>query len=107
MKQMSMDQVNVSFPINIPDLFKPYRDEMYKSITGRTWTMKDLREHCGNRSVDWIKTKILYNPKFSRVIGAMEREGQIHESTGPGNPWMFKATAMADFLEEHYEEING
>lgn len=101
-----MTQVTYEIP-DMPDLYKPYRDEMYKNIIGRSWLMKDLREHCGNRSVDWIKTKILYNPKYSREIGTMERDGQIHESTGAGNAWSFKATAMAQFIEDHYEEIFG
>jgi len=42
------------------------------------------------------------------IMNTLPRTMKINRmsSTRPGNPWTFKATAMADFLEEHYEEIN-
>lgn len=97
---------NLKVKIPIPDMAQVLLNKLQESIIGRSWTMKDLRECCGNKSEDWIKENIIYNPKFSTEIKAMINNGQITESKGSGSPWRFKATAMANFIEKHYEELN-
>lgn len=97
---------NLKVNIPIPDMTQVLLDKLQESIIGRSWTMKDLRKCCGNKSEDWIKENIIYNPKFSTEIKAMINNGQITESKGSGSPWRFKATAMANFIEKHYEELN-
>lgn len=97
---------NLKVNIPLPDMTQVLLDKLQESIIGRSWTMKDLRKCCGNKSEDWIKENIIYNPKFSTEIQAMIDNGQITESKGSGSPWRFKATAMANFIEKHYEELN-
>lgn len=97
---------NLKVKIPIPDMAQVLLNKLQESIIGRSWTMKDLRECCGNKSEYWIKENILYNPKFSVEIQSMINNGQITESKGSGSPWHFKATAMAEFIEKHYEELN-
>jgi len=75
-----------------------------ESLLGRTWTMDMLRTWCGNKSTDWLKKYILENPRYSREMAAMEQKGQlIHK--GRGSVWRFKASAMAEFLDRHWEEF--
>lgn len=85
------------------------RDELdslrSQALTGRTWTMQDLREWAGKKSTDWIKDNVLYNPHYSREIQDMIDRHEIHEATGKGSRWLFKAGPMADFLERHWEEL--
>lgn len=97
---------NLKVNIPLPDMTQVLLDKLQESIIGRSWTMKDLRKCCGNKSEDWIKENIIYNPKFSTEIQTMIDNGQITESKGSGSPWRFKATAMANFIEKHYEELN-
>jgi Uncharacterized protein conserved in bacteria len=97
---------NLKVKIPIPDIAQVLLNKLQESIIGRSWTMKDLRECCGNKSEDWIKENIIYNRKFSTEIQFMINDGQITESKGKGSPWRFKATAMANFIEKHYEELN-
>lgn len=110
MPQSLLDQIEVTgtFRFPLPDGMKlvPVDSHGYEgeSLTGRWWTMKDLREWCANKSVDWLKDNILENPRYSREIGAMERKGQIIHK-GRGSAWKFKAKAMAEFLDKHGEEL--
>lgn len=97
---------SLTVKIPIPDFTKALYDQAQQSIIGQSWTMSDLRKWLGGKSVTWIKSNILYNPKYSHEIASMEAKGQIHISSGKGNAWRFKATAMAEFIEQHYEEFD-
>ncbi|MDV2577632.1 DUF771 domain-containing protein [Lactiplantibacillus plantarum] len=74
MSQSLLDQIEVTgtFRFPLPDGMKlvPVDSHGYEgeSLTGRWWTMKDLREWCANKSVDWLKDNILENPRYSREI---------------------------------------
>jgi len=98
-----------SLRIELPDDMKLVKIDTHgyegESLLGRTWTKANMREWCGNKSWDWILTNILYNPKYSREIGAMERKNQIIHKGVKGSPWRIKARPMAEFLDEHWEEL--
>lgn len=104
-----MTQV-LNVPIQIPDDFILVDREQYEDLTtatliGKAWEMKDLRAWLGNKSVDWIKENILYNPRFKTELDQMKRDGLIKEATGKGSPWRFKVKEMAEFLDKHYAEM--
>lgn len=85
------------------------RDELdslrSQALTGRTWTMQDLREWAGKKSTTWIKASILENPRYIREIQQMVDHHEIKEAAGPGTRWLFKAGPMAEFLDRHWEEL--
>lgn len=74
-------------------------------LLGRTWLMKDLREWTGGKSANWLKENILLNPKYADDFKAMQDAGYIYRGT-QGVPWKFKASVMAKWLDEHWNELN-
>lgn len=100
---MANKTIAVEFPI--PDFNKAIYNKAMDSVEGRCWRMSDLREWTGGKKEEWIKNYILNNPRFSREINRMEKNGQIIVSKGSGSAWRFKATAMAQFIEHHFEEL--
>ena len=105
-----MKQVlEVTVPVQIPDGMKLVPDNMHgyagESLTGRTWTMKDLQQWCGRKSQPWLKEYVLENPRYSHEINDMEQNGQLVHKGIKGSPWRFKASVMAEFLDRHWEEL--
>jgi len=105
-----MNQIlTVTVPVQIPDGMKLVPDGTHgydgESLTGRTWTAKDLRAWCGNKSWPWLLDNILENPVYSREIGYMEQHKQLVHRGMKGSPWRFKAKPMAEFLDRHWEEF--
>ncbi len=105
-----MSQV-ISMSVPIPNDFRVISDSEYQALKeselkGKAWGMKDLRGWLNGKSVDWIKENILFNPRFADEIGQMEKAKLIIRSKGSGNPWRFKAQAMQNFLEKHWQEFN-
>lgn len=76
-----------------------------QSLLGRWWRMDDLRKWLGNKSVDWIKDNVLYNPKLSRGIQSMIDSGYIVHKGTNGSPWLFKSQPMAQFLEDNWKQF--
>lgn len=102
-KNMTSKTIAVEFPV--PDFSESLYQKAMESVEGRCWKMADLRDWTGGKKEEWIKNYIIDNPRFSREINKMEKSGQIIVSKGNGSPWRFKATAMAEFLERHFEEL--
>lgn len=91
----------------IPDGYKLMSlEQCEEPLQGKTWTMNDLRRWLGNKSSDWIKTNILFNPKFKNDIEGMINRNQIIRSKGHGSPWLFKASVFSKWLDEHWEQFN-
>lgn len=106
----ALQSIKANIEIAIPDNFElVQRDEIEslrgQALTGRTWTMQDLREWVGKKSTTWIKASILENPRYSREIQQMVDHHEIKEAAGPGTRWLFKAGPMAEFLDRHWEEL--
>lgn len=76
-----------------------------ESLIGRTWRMTELREWCGNKDEKWVRKNILANPHYHDELKDMERDHTLIWSNGPGSPWRFKASVMAEFLDRHWSEL--
>jgi phage pi2 protein 07 len=83
-----------------------YSKMLDQSLTGRMWTIDDLRHWVGGKSKDWVKQYILYQPCFRADLDKLESQGYMHRSTGSGNPWTFKASVMSIWIDDHWNQIN-
>lgn len=107
-----MTQVlKVSVPVQIPDEFRlieksEYEELKANEVAGRLWTKDDLRECLGGRSFEWIKERILYNPRLSKDYQSMKQNKFIIEAKGKGGRWLFKASEMKDFIDRNWQLIN-
>ena len=55
-------------------------------------------------SDDTIKDRLLFNPKFEKLL---KQQGIAHYPDESLNRWRFNARKMNKFIEEHFEEIHG
>lgn len=107
-----MTQVlNVTMPVQIPDDYKLIEKSEYDELKasedlGRLWKTDDLRKWLGNRSFEWIKKRILYNPRLSREYEKMKRDKYIIEAKDKGGRWQFKAKEMKDFIDRNWDLID-
>ncbi|MCY9807075.1 DUF771 domain-containing protein [Lentilactobacillus senioris] len=107
-----MPQVlNVTMPVQIPDDYKlieksEYDDLKANEVQGKLWTKEDLRDLLGGRSFDWIKERVLYNPRLSKDYEEMKRNKFIIEAKGKGGRWLFKASEMKNFIDRNWNLIN-
>ncbi|KRM10183.1 hypothetical protein FD16_GL001452 [Paucilactobacillus suebicus DSM 5007 = KCTC 3549] len=97
--------------------FKPTEDKILvdkveysklvgQSLLGREWSMDDVRDRVSHRSAEWVKEYILYQPCFKADFDKFERQHYLHRSTGSGNPWKFKASVMAKWIDDHWKQID-
>ena len=103
--------ISAKVSIQIPDNFELINKEDYQKLKrestfGRTWNLNDLRKWCGNKSPQWLKENFLENPKYSREIQTMIDRGELIHRGSKGSPWLFKATRMQQFLEDHWNEFS-
>ena len=82
-----------------------YDSLLNQSTEGRLWKMKDLRNWLGNKDDQWIREYILNRPIFKREFVEMEQKHLLHISNGHGDSWWFKASAMTEWLEKHWNMI--
>lgn len=83
-----------------------YESLQDQSLVGKIWKLDDLRAWLGNKDVKWIKEFILYRPSFQKELEQMDSENLIHISSGRGDKWWFKASAMSEWIEDHWSQIN-
>lgn len=103
--------ISAKVSIQIPDNFELINKEDYQKLKrestfGRTWNLNDLRKWCGNKSPQWLKENFLENPKYSREMQALMDDRYLVHRGSKGSPWLFKATKMQRFLEDHWSEFN-
>ena len=102
-----MQQLNLNVTVQIPEGYviieKCELEELQKNQHGY-WVMEDLQNYV-NRKQDWIKEKILYVPKFKKVLDA-SLGGFVSYPTKKGQPWSFHAKKMMKFLDENFSEIH-
>ncbi|MGF7436800.1 DUF771 domain-containing protein [Lentilactobacillus senioris] len=107
-----MPQVlKVTMPVQIPDDYKLIEKSEYDDLKasedrGRLWKTDDLRRWLGGRSFDWIKERILYNPRLSKDYQNMKKNKFIIEAKGKGGRWSFKAGETKEFIERNWKLIN-
>jgi len=104
-----MQTLEVKVPVQIPEKYRLVETDEYnqlqnESLTGRMWTMTDLRNWIGNKSADWIKDNVLFNPSYKSEIDEMRANKEI-AGGGKGSPYHFKAARMAEFIEKHFKEM--
>lgn len=103
-----MQQLNVHLSIPIPEdcvLIKRVEWEELKKaeLEGVYWSMADLERRM-NRKCDWIKDKVLYPPRFKKVLD-IENGGFVYYPKSKGQNWSFQASRMTAFLEKSFADI--
>lgn len=106
-----VQSIEAKVKVIVPDDYELVeRDELdslrSQALTGRTWTMQDLRTWMGNKSAYWVRKNVLENPRFSRDIQLMINRHEVQRPSASGQRWLFKAKPMAEFLEHHYSEFD-
>lgn len=101
--------LNVNVPIQIPKEYRlitmdEYNKVQAESTQGRMWKMSELRNWLGGKSVDWVKENILYNPKYHKTIQEW-RNHKVLVGGGYGRAYLFKASVVAKWLDEHWQEF--
>lgn len=75
-----------------------------QSLTGRIWTMADLRKWLGKKSSAWISRNIIDNPRYSKEIQMMRNHNEL-TGGGRGSNYLFRASSMAAFIDRHWSEL--
>ncbi|MCY1595429.1 DUF771 domain-containing protein [Staphylococcus pettenkoferi] len=98
--------INVTVPI--PDthvlIAKEEYEELFNYSLDPVWDLKDLKQKLKMSSDDTIKDKLLFNPKFEKVL---KQQGIAHYPDESFNRWRFNARKMNKFIDEHFNEIHG
>lgn len=107
MKKMQQ-QLKVELTIKIPEdmvlISKVELEELQKlELTGGWWSMKDLEKRL-NKSSEWIKEKILYQPRFKKLLDS-DNGGFVYYPKSRGQTWSFQANKMAAFLDKYFSDI--
>lgn len=103
-----MQQLSVSLTIPIPDdsvLISKVELEQLKTneLHGVYWNMKDLERRTGRKQL-WLKENVLYPTKFRKELD-VQNNGFVSYPITSGQPWVFRATKMAEFLERNFHLI--
>ena len=98
--------INVTVPI--PDthvlIEKEKYEELFNYSLDPVWDLKDLKKKLKMSSDDTIKDRLLFNPKFEKVL---KKQGIAHYPDESFNRWRFNARKMNKFIDEHFNEIHG
>lgn len=98
--------LNVTVPI--PDthvlVAKDEYEELLSYSLDPVWDLKELKKKLKMSSDDTIKDRLLFNPKFEKLL---KQQGIAHYPDESLNRWRFNARKMNKFIEEHFEEIHG
>lgn len=101
-------QLKVELTIKIPEdmvlISKVELEELQKlELTGVWWSMKDLEKRL-NKSSEWIKEKILYQPRFKKLLDS-DNGGFVYYPKSRGQTWSFQANKMVAFLDKYFSDI--
>lgn len=103
-----MQQLSVSLTIPIPEdsvlISKVELQQLQQNeLHGVFWNMRDLETRTG-RKQGWLKENILYPEKFRKQLD-VENGGFVLYPQASGQPWVFQASKMADFLDKNFHRI--
>ncbi|EMF0171464.1 DUF771 domain-containing protein [Enterococcus hirae] len=96
---------NISFEMSAPENIvlvpkQEYGRLVENDLSGKTWTMNDLRERLGNVDARVIREKVLY--PYRKELDVLNGGFVVyHKKTG--SPWKFQASKMAKFIDEHWK----
>nr|DAT54093.1 MAG TPA: protein of unknown function (DUF771) [Caudoviricetes sp.] len=100
--------LNVTVPIPIPKDYVLVPTNEYEQLQeialDPVWDLKELKRKLKMSSDDTIKDRLLFNPKFEKLL---KKQGIAHYPDESLNRWRFNARKMNKFIEEHFEEIHG
>lgn len=103
--------IKAEIVIEVPDdhvIISTAEFNEYQSLKddGRWWTSKDIEQRY-NHKMDWFKQKILYVPKFKKILDS-QNGGFVHYSDlDDGRYWSFEPKRFKKFMEDNFAEING
>ncbi|PTK92524.1 DUF771 domain-containing protein [Staphylococcus gallinarum] len=97
-------QVTVPVPETHMLVEKEEFQKLIELTLNPVWDMNDLKQKLKMSSVDTIKDKLLYNPKFEKIL---RKEGIAHYPNSEFNRWRFNARKMNRFINENFESIHG
>lgn len=105
-----MQQLNVNLTVPIPEdmvlIQKVELEELKEqSLAGVYWNMSHLSKRTA-KSANWLKDNILFKPKFKRELDS-QNGGCVFYPRSQGQPWVFKAKEMAEFLDKNFSRIFG
>lgn len=105
-----MQKLNINLSVPIPEdmvlIHKVELEELKEqSLAGIYWNMSDLTKRTG-KSINWLKDNILFLPKFKKELDS-QNGGCVFYPRVQGQPWVFKAKEMAEFLDNHFQQIFG
>ncbi|MFA1763690.1 DUF771 domain-containing protein len=93
--------------LTIPDTHvlvpKDEFNELLSYSLDPVWNLKDLKRKLKMSSDDTIKDRLLFNPKFEKLL---KQQGIAHYPDESLNRWRFNARKMSNFIDEHFEEIH-
>ncbi|MGE8078110.1 DUF771 domain-containing protein [Peribacillus loiseleuriae] len=103
-----MQQLKINLSVTIPDNYVLIENVEYEQLKqselkGVYWNMKDLEARTTRKS-EWIKENILYPPRFRKFLDA-ENGGFVFYPKSKGQTWVFQASKMAAFLDNHFNQI--
>ena len=97
----------LSVTVPIPDTYvliaKDEYDELLNYSLDPVWDLKELKRKLKMSSDDTIKDRLLFNPKFEKLL---KQQGIAHYPDESLNRWRFNARKMNKFIDEHFEEIH-
>lgn len=101
-------QLSVNLTIPVPNdsiiISKIELEELENAkLIGVYWSMKDIEKRV-NKKQQWIKQNILYPSKFRKILDINDG-GFVYYPKSQGETWSFKASEMARFLENHFNDI--
>lgn len=101
-------QLSVNLTIPVPNesviISKIELEELKNAqLRGVYWSMKDIEKRV-NKKQQWIKQNILYPSKFRKILDINDG-GFVYYPKSQGETWSFKASEMARFLENHFNDI--
>jgi len=106
-KGVSKITQTLSVTVPIPDthvlIAKDEYDELLNYSLDPVWDLKELKRKLKMSSDDTIKDRLLFNPKFEKLL---KQQGIAHYPDESLNRWRFNARKMNKFIDEHFEEIH-
>ena len=93
--------------LTIPDTHVLVSIDEYEELLSYSldpvWDLKELKKKLKMSSDDTIKDRLLFNPKFEKLL---KQQGIAHYPDESLNRWRFNARKMSAFIDEHFEEIH-
>ncbi|MGB3161581.1 MAG: DUF771 domain-containing protein [Carnobacterium sp.] len=81
-----------------------YEELVVNSLSGETWTMKDLERKTKKRAI-WLRKNVLDVPEFKEILDVENGGCVFYPDTGTGERWAFQALRMSNFLDENFPNI--